>query len=278
MTTFTQDPALEAYESLAPFYDSYTGRERYEEWLPTLEEIALEHGLAGSRVLDVGCGTGKSFLPLAARGYEVTAFDISPSMVERARESAEGTGAEVVVADVRELPLLGRFDLATSLNDSLNYMLTPEELLAAFEGIARNLRPGGLLVFDLGSLHSYRHHFGRDMAGDADDRTFFCWRGKTPVDAPPGVLASSVLEVFASADGESWQRTSSRHLCRHHPPELVERLLGEAGLDLLELRGQISATCIEPVADDNRHLKLVYFARRATSARTDRSRRGVITR
>src|SRR3954469_19414203 len=123
MATQVQDPTYEAYELLAPFYDLYTNKYGHEGWLATIEAIALEHGLRGSRLLDVGCGTGKSFLPMLARGYEVTAFDISPAMAARACEAAAGSEAEVLVADVRDLPQLGRFDIATALDDALNYML-----------------------------------------------------------------------------------------------------------------------------------------------------------
>src|SRR3954468_12214028 len=155
MATRPEDPTYAAYELLAPFYDSYTREYGHERWLANLEAIAIEHGLRGSRLLDVGCGTGKSFLPMIERGYEVTAFDISPAMAVRACEAAAGSGAEVLVADVRDLPQLGRFDIATALDDALNYMLSDDELFAAFEGLARNLRPGGLLVFDVNTLPTF---------------------------------------------------------------------------------------------------------------------------
>src|SRR4051794_16241113 len=132
MATEVRDPTYEAYELLAPFYDLYTENYGHDRWLASIEAIALEHGLRGSRLLDVGCGTGKSFLPMLARGYEVTAFDISPAMVSRARDAATGTRAEVLVADARELPELGRFDIAIALDDALNYMLGDDELRAAF--------------------------------------------------------------------------------------------------------------------------------------------------
>src|SRR5918999_5453223 len=111
------DPALEAYEAFAPYYDRYTELYGHEVWLANIEQVARGLGLSGRRLLDVGCGTGKSFMPLLARGYHVVACDVSPEMVARARERAAPWGAEVTVADARELPDLGSFDLATSLDD-----------------------------------------------------------------------------------------------------------------------------------------------------------------
>jgi SAM-dependent methyltransferase len=264
MATILDDPALSAYESIAPFYDRYTAEYDYEHWLANLESIARDLGLRGRDVLDVGCGTGRSFVPLLERGYLVTACDQSPAMVDRARVAAAGR-ADVFVADMRELPDLGAFDLLTCLDDALNYLLTEDELAAAFDGFARNLRPGGLAAFDLNTLATYRGFFARDAASE-DETTFFCWRGEGDPDAEPGAIATSVVEVFATDDGETWRRSSSRHLQRHHPPELVAELLADAGLELAWLGGQVTGAQIDPDPDEERHVKLVYFARRPPEA------------
>jgi SAM-dependent methyltransferase len=258
--------AARAYAVLAPAYDLLTAKYAYGPWLAALERLARQHGLAGRRVLDVGCGTGKSFLPLLERGYEVTACDISPAMVERARQLAAGTGTRVVVADARELPVLGRFDLVTSIDDALNYLLSDAELRMAFEGVARNLRPGGLFAFDLNTLSCYRDYFARDMAVEADG-TFFCWRGAGDGDSvEPGGIYSSVIEIFDSEDGGAWRRVSSTHVQRHHPPAVVERLLAQTGFELVERRGQILGDRMDPVGDEELHTKLDYFARRLPTA------------
>ncbi|MEA2423028.1 MAG: hypothetical protein QOF55_2127 [Thermoleophilaceae bacterium] len=263
MVTLTQESTTAAYDALAPFYDRYMHGQPFTRWLAHLERIALGHGLRGSRLLDVACGTGQSFLPMVERGYEVTACDISPAMVDLA-QAAAGNDADVFVADARDLPTVGRFDLVTCLNDSLNYVIAHEDLLAAFRGMANNLRPGGLLVFDLLSLRTFRGD-GSDMAAEADG-AFFCWRGQAAADAPAGSIAGAVVEVFATDDGDCWRRTSIPHLQRHHTPELVERLLREAGFDVLERRGQMSAARIDPVADEELHFKVVYFARRSATS------------
>src|SRR3954452_21870742 len=114
-----EDPTIAAYEPLAPYYDRYTHDFGHDPWLAYVEATSRRHGLRGKRLLEVGCGTGKSFVPMLARGYEVTACDISPAMAEQARERA-GTEAEVLVADARELPVLGEFDLVTCIGDALN--------------------------------------------------------------------------------------------------------------------------------------------------------------
>src|SRR4051812_30675812 len=97
--------AERAYDALAPVYDLLTGSYAYDRWLSALEDLARAHGLRGRRALDVACGTGKSFLPLLERGYEVTACDVSAGMVALAAAKARGRAA-LHLADMRALPVL----------------------------------------------------------------------------------------------------------------------------------------------------------------------------
>ncbi|MDP9292961.1 MAG: methyltransferase domain-containing protein [Actinomycetota bacterium] len=83
-------PGTAIYDSLAPVYDLLTAGYDHGRWLAALERLALEHGLAGRRLLDVACGTGSSFLPLLLAGYEVTACDVSPAMAAIQAHGASG--------------------------------------------------------------------------------------------------------------------------------------------------------------------------------------------
>src|SRR4249919_3546205 len=92
-----------AYEAIAPVYDDFTHHHDYELWLGNLLPELERLGLRGNRLLDVACGTGKSFIPMLNRGWEVSASDISPAMVELARAKV-GDKSELSVADMRDLP------------------------------------------------------------------------------------------------------------------------------------------------------------------------------
>jgi SAM-dependent methyltransferase len=255
-----ESAALDAYEGLAAHYDEFTAGYDYETWLTNLEGLALEHGLSGRRLLDVACGTGKSFEPMARRGYEVAACDLSPAMVERARAKAP-PGAELWVADMRTLAPLGEFDLVTCLDDSLNYALSSEALEASIAGMAANLAPGGLLAFDLNSLGTYRRLFGGDSVRESEG-VVFCWRGRPRPDGRPGEVFEATIDVFALEGSGCWRRSLTTHRQRHHPREEVEGAVRKAGLELAAVRGQLPGARLERGPDEERHQKLVFLARK----------------
>jgi SAM-dependent methyltransferase len=260
--TLTPTPALDAYEAFAPTYDLFTAAHEYELWLSRLEALAQEHGLAGRRVLDVGCGTGKSAEPLVSRGYEITACDLSPSMVAVARRRL-GPDADVFVADMRDLPdHLGGFDLVTCLDDALNYLPSPEDLVAAFSSVRRVLAPEGLYVFDVNTLLAYQQGYAHDSISELDGAVF-CWRAEQEAADEPDRHFSARLDAFVMrADGE-WSRSTSRHEQRHFSDEVVRACLAEAGLHCVDVIGQAMGVRLSQPADETLHHKRLYIARRA---------------
>jgi SAM-dependent methyltransferase len=265
-TLLRPDNAADSYADLAAVYDAFTEGHDHERWLGLVEDLAVENGLAGRRLLDVGCGTGNSFLPMLARGYEVVGCDLSPDMAARAREKVQvhGARAEVFVADMRALPELGAFDLVTCLDEAMNYMLSGDQMRAALEGFARNLRPGGIAVFDSNNLRAYRLWYAGTNAHDGEG-TFFCIRGDaSSSEIEPGALASVWIEVFSEREDGLWERTRSRHVQRHHPRADVERAIAEAGLELVAVRGLAPGPLLTSYGDEEADTKTVYVTRKPT--------------
>jgi 2-polyprenyl-3-methyl-5-hydroxy-6-metoxy-1,4-benzoquinol methylase len=102
----------------------------------------------GAQVVDLGCGTGQISLPLALRGAEVLAVDVSSAMVRRLQSEAERRGAsslDGLAMPIEELVLPpGSVDLVVS-SYALHHLRDPDKarLVSAVHGW---LRPGGRLV------------------------------------------------------------------------------------------------------------------------------------
>src|SRR5262245_33803797 len=136
----------QTYDTYAPAYEDFNNRYMYERWPGRLLAPAEAEGLRGDGLLDLAWGTGLSRGPLLERGWKVTGCDISPGMLEIAKEKF-GDRARLFVADMRELPDIGEFDLIWAINDPLNYLLSIEEFEAALDGMRRNLGPEGIALF-----------------------------------------------------------------------------------------------------------------------------------
>lgn len=256
-------PAREAYERLAPVYDLLTEGYDHPTWLGELEALALAHGLPGKRLLDLACGTGKSFLPMLERGYSVAACDVSPAMVEIAREKVLPGEVELFVADMRDLPALEEVDLVTCLDDAVNYLLGDDDLTRALGCVERVLAPGGLAVFDVNTLATYRSSFASDFALEGG-ASFLCWRGAASKEHAEGEVAEAAIEVFEEEPDGRWSRVTSRHLQRHRPLGEMREAIDAAGLELAAVRGQARGGRLEPYAGELAHPKLVYLVRKPT--------------
>jgi SAM-dependent methyltransferase len=110
-----------------------------------------------ARVLDVGCGAGRTTSVLLARGFEVVAGDILPAMVERARLNCPG--ARIDVLDAAALPFpAASFDAVLFSFNGLDYLYPFERRVKALREIHRVLRPGGAFVY---SSHNILARFTR---------------------------------------------------------------------------------------------------------------------
>jgi len=114
----------------------------------------------GMHVLDLACGHGRIANRLAALGCHVTGLDATPLFLDLARRdaAAQGLTVEYVQGDMRELPWVGRFDRVVNWFTAFGYFDDPgnRQVLAQ---IARVLKPGGRVVFDLNNRDRLAREF-----------------------------------------------------------------------------------------------------------------------
>jgi SAM-dependent methyltransferase len=245
------------YDVLAPVYELLTGDYAYADWVRNLLALARRHGLTGRRALDAACGNGNATLPLLDLGYDVSGCDISPAMVAAARARTGGR-ARIVEADLRRMPVLGRFDLATCFGDVPNHLASLEEVRLALRGLRRNLRRGGMLLFDVNLLAAYRDV--PDVVVRDDTRTVTWWGGHAEI-REPGGAGEMFVEVCERVGGR-WKRDVCRQPHRHHPLPRVLAAAADAGLEVLAVHGYVPGEGFSPSADEDVHSKAAVLARR----------------
>jgi SAM-dependent methyltransferase len=259
VTALRPDHATVAYEALAPGYDVLTREHDHGHWTALLEAKALEAGLRGQRLLDVGCGTGNTIVPMIDRGYEVTGVDVSSAMLAEASRKL-GSGARLVIGDMRDLPVLGEFDLVWALGDALNYLQSEAELARAFFGFRQNLSADGVVVVDVNTLATFRTTYTSRVAVPAEDRVITL-EGHGSRDVASGGTATAVIDRLERQPSGEWRRVRSEHHHRHHPEREMRRALADAGLECIQVYGTQPTGVIEAPMDELRHAKAVYIAR-----------------
>jgi SAM-dependent methyltransferase len=154
------------YDKLAPFYHLI-----YQDWEASIQRQAsaldsiLKERWGGNvkEILDVACGVGTQSIGLASLGYAVTASDLSPESIERAKREAAARKLHInlSVADMREAYAhhQAQFDLVIACDNAVPHLLSDADLLHAFREIRRCVRPGG------GFLLSVRDYEKEERSG-----------------------------------------------------------------------------------------------------------------
>jgi SAM-dependent methyltransferase len=247
--------AVSAYDAFAPFYDFMTKDADYDWWWSALLPLVEAAGVPGRRVLDVACGTGKSLEPLLAAGWSGVGVDASSGMLELARAKL-GQGVPLLEHDMRDLPALGAFDLVCVLNDSINYLRDEQELIDTFRGFARNLVPGGVVIFDVNTVGMFRNY---DVLVQQEPGRVLLVEGSGHPDFEQGALMRADFTVLEQRDGFFWTRRSSPHFQRHHPDADLRRAMAAAGLEVFGAYGQ-TGKAIADTLDEANDEKAVYVA------------------
>lgn len=164
-TNTTNRSCQQFYAGLTPLYHLI-----YPDWEQSTQRQArdldsLFRELWGEGVrslLDVSCGIGTQAIGLAQLGYDVTASDLSPEEVERARLEAGRRDLSIAfsVTDMREsfTHHARQFDVVFSCDNSVPHLLTDEAILMAFKQFYQCTRPGG------GCVVSVRDYAKEDLS------------------------------------------------------------------------------------------------------------------
>ena len=199
------------YDPFARIYNLHWGSFATEVH-PILEHLVLRHLPRGSAVLDLCCGTGQLAARLAADGHAVTGVDGSESMIGVARSNAPA--AEFLVQDAREPLPSGDFRAVVSTYDSLNHLLTLQDLTRVFGNVRKVLAEGGRFVFDLNMAAGYEIRWRGTFAHVEDDHVYVV-RSSTDTARRTGHMRVTIFEQrsvgWERADLDLSQRWYAEH-------------------------------------------------------------------
>ncbi|MFW6126381.1 MAG: class I SAM-dependent DNA methyltransferase [Chloroflexota bacterium] len=241
----TVSQALPIYHRLCQVYDLDWGRFP-RQCVDLIDALLRERGMNRVRVLDLACGTGILAVALAEKGHTVRGIDISPAMIDIARQRATTPSVAFGVQDMARFEAGGPFDLVTCTYDSINYLRGHRTLRGFFRRVAKVLTDRGLFVFDATTeqlAKSASQGTGqRELGGITFLHRFEC-----------DVLRRELRTVFEFQDG-------TREVHRQYPrsPDELRDLLLSAGLAVNRLFSGYDGADYQPDAE-----RVVYVAEKA---------------
>jgi SAM-dependent methyltransferase len=218
------------YDPFAWLYNKHWGNSFLPVVLPVLDNLVLTKIPKNARILDLCCGTGQMAQKLTALGYRVTGLDGSPEMLKYARKNAPA--AEFLQADARSFQLPHKYHAVISVFDSLNHIMSTEELNFVFRSAFNTLRSGGLLMFDLNTEAGYFYEWNGDFSIIEDDHVCVnrnAYNQKT--------RTADFDATLFRLEGDSWYRHDFTLYQKCHALAAVKSALKSAGFTDIETYG-----------------------------------------
>ncbi len=248
------------YDTLAPVYDLLQEDIDPGRWAGFVEEEVRLHcgirqgtgdGESGRLLaLDLGCGTGSVAVELAERGYDVIGIDRSSGMLEQARIKASDRGfshgeggVTLICQDIAAFELYGTVDIAVCLMDTVNHLPGPEQVRSLFRLCHHYLNPGGLLVFDIATLHHFEATRGDQVFYDLGRDVTMVWKN---VWNPRRKASRADLALFIEGNDGRYDRFDAVIRERAYPVDRIRRWLTQAGWEIAAEYGDIDRGPVRP--------------------------------
>jgi len=223
---------------VAERYDATLGDRGDPEVVAATVDFLVE--LAGEgAALELGIGTGRIALPLAARGVRVHGIDLSPDMVAQLRAKPGGGEIPVTIGDFSTSRVGETFSLVYLVFNTINNLTTQDAQVACFESVAAQLEPGGCFAIEVG------------VPSPEPLRVFALSETHVGVDEYDAATQRLVSHHFSLVDGAWELRSIPFRSVSPAELDLMARLAG------LRLRERWSSWAREPfTAESRRHVSV----------------------
>ena len=224
------------YDLIAPIYDKINGELDYDAWADFIEENIRRYNpdMKTELVLDLGCGTGRMTLELGRRGYDMTGVDLSPEMLDLAREAAEEAGLSDkmlwLLQDITDFELYGTVELAVSCLDTLNHLTDTADLRRCLSLVHNYLVPDGLFVFDINGKGKFENIYADNSYVMEEDGSVCVWQNSYN---PKTRLCDFFITLFEEDDDGRYNRYDELQTERMYTIRTMKKMLTECGFEFI---------------------------------------------
>lgn len=221
-----------AYEEFASVYDLFMAEIPYEEWLEHIKTLLTQEGIQDGLVLELGCGTGTFTELLARQGYDMIGVDFSAQMLDLAQEKKEKSGLDILylLQDMRDFELYGTVRAVVSVCDSMNYILSEEDLEQVFSCVNNYLDPKGIFVFDLKTPYYFREVMGDCVLAENREEGSFIWENSWFEEEQ---INEYDLTLFIREESGLFRKEQEIHDQKAYEADRVRKVLERAGMEFV---------------------------------------------
>ncbi len=270
---------MQAYTGFAQVYDAFMDNIPYDDWAGYLVELLKEYGVDKGLIADLGCGTGSITERLAKVGYDMIGIDNADEMLaiamekkadayneDEKAENDKREGILYLLQDMREFELYGTVDAIVSICDSMNYIMSEEDLLKVFKLANNYLEKQGVFIFDMNTPYKYENLLANNTIAESREDCSFIWDNYYYKEEGVNEYALSIYVRDEELEEELeekdiFKRFDETHYQKSYSLETVKRLIEEAGMEFV---AAYDAFTKEPVKETSERMYII--AREQTQA------------
>ncbi len=225
------------YQAIARVYDKLNADIDYKKWADLIEKCFKKFlGTPPELVLDLACGTGRMTRELSARGYDMIGVDASEDMLSEAMYSYGREGILYLLQDMRSFELYGTVGAVVCCLDSINYLLSEDDVKKTFSNVHNYLDPDGLFIFDVNTPYKFENIYSDNayiLEDEDENGAIYCgWQNE--YDRESGIC-DFYLSLFEEDEDGAYIRSDEHQRERCYTLVQIKNILAECGLEFIDI-------------------------------------------
>ena len=218
------------YQNFAYVYDQFMDNIPYTDWSQYLIQLFRTYNIADGSLVELGCGTGTMSLLMAQSGFQIIGIDNATDMLTIAADKTfHQSNITLLCQDMACLELNRLYDGFYSVCDSINYLLSEEDVRSTFQGVKQYLKKKGVFIFDLKTPYFYQTILGDQVFCDNREDCSYIWENSY---FEEDAVNQYDLTIFIrQPDCSLFQRFTETHYQKAYSLAEIIDLLAASGLE-----------------------------------------------
>ena len=212
------------YDEFSYIYDKLSFDLDYEKYADNIKKLVDKYNIKKENMLELAAGSGMLTKYFFDDFDNIDALDISSDMLTVFANNYDPDNVSLIHYDMVEFENENTYDLIVILLDSVNYVTEKEDLVKLFKNSYKNLKKGGLLVFDINSPYKIMEIFGSNCYVYEYEDIFYTWDNFFEDD-----LVDMHLDFFIENEDGTYRRVREFQQERLYEVEKVKDLISEIG-------------------------------------------------